>query len=200
MPPQVSQCGICWANIVPHNGPVWPREDVCQRRVGVTRGSGERAYCALMAKSPAPSVDVADEMQDEHALQRPSEAVLAVLRREPGREFKVAELAEITGLPGRQVGTAVANYSRRRSATKGRSEWRHVHRVAHGLYTYDPSHTSLTCAAPDDCEGDQSGSDAGSGAGSGAGWEMVGCDDEVVVLRGPDGALYAARPLSSAWS
>lgn len=195
MQSHVSVSGIFWANIAPRGCPVVPREDVCQRGIVLVRGTGAGAYCALMPKLPAPSPDSATEMHDEHALQRPSEAVLGVLRREPGRAFKVAELARMTGLPGRQVGTAVANYSRRRSATKGRSEWRHVRRVAHGLYTYDPSPASVAsegAAAKRRTDGGR--------VDDRVGWEMVGRDEEVVVLRSPDGALYAARPLSSAWS
>lgn len=118
----------------------------------------------------------------------PGEAILAVLREHPGRRFKVAELAIETGLSARRTGTALANYSRRRTGG-ARSEWRHVSRVAHGIYVYDPTPREEPTAA-------DLSADASRSAGA-VTWEMVERDEDVIVLRGPDGRLYAARPLAN---
>lgn len=117
---------------------------------------------------------------DAHEQSEPaglSDALLHILRQSPGTQHKVSELADATGLPARTVGTALANYSRRRAEGR-RSEWRHVRRVSHGWYVYDPEPT--TGSSNDDTDT----------------WQVLGRDEQVVVLRSPEGTLYAARPIT----
>lgn len=91
----------------------------------------------------------------------------------------VSELASSTGLPRRTVAVTVANASRRRAqSTRSTSPWRHVQRVAHGIYTYntDPRPTSENAT----------------------GWTEVDRDGDCIILRSPDAHLYVATRVGSA--
>lgn len=105
---------------------------------------------------------------------------LEVLTSSPGTPFSVAEIAARLGVPSgadarRPVAITVGNSAARSGRT---SPWRQVRRVKRGVYVYDPQHADEqpehTCV-----------------------WSELGRDEHVVVLRGPDGVLYAATPIST---
>jgi hypothetical protein len=97
--------------------------------------------------------------------------LLALLKSTPDEAWETAALADALGLQSNQVAQALIG------ATRGCAEnspWQHVQRQSRGVWIY----RSSSIVQP-------------------LGWEPLGEDGPtLVVLRGPDGRLWVAKPLS----
>jgi hypothetical protein len=96
--------------------------------------------------------------------------LLALLKSTPDQAWTIKALAEAVG-----IGTSLAAQTlvgATRSSAEG-SLWRHVVRLSRGVWVYSEH-------APEEQI---------------VSWKPVWQDGDVVVFRGPDGAMWIARPL-----
>lgn len=97
--------------------------------------------------------------------------LLAVLRSTPDEAWEITALAEVVGLEANLAAQSLA--SAVRHPAEG-SPWRQVQRLSRGTWIYRSEPVTKA-----------------------AGWDPLGDDGpDMTVLRGPDGRLWVARPLT----
>lgn len=121
-----------------------------------------------------------------------SATLLGVLRSRPGRPMSTARIIAEAAIPDTKPGTSGHRSAAAVISTctkRGAGEWSMVQRIAHGTYVY-----RLTDAAE---SGHQHAGKPTPEASTEGDWTQVASDGRVIVLRGPDGVLYAAQPIAS---
>lgn len=116
-----------------------------------------------------------------------SARALAVLVDAPGREFSTGQVADALGIGREQEGArhrlGATLATRWRTAAVG-TDWRRVHRTSSGGWVFRPDFPERPRQAAE--------------PRSGSRFTQVGQEGETVVLQGPDGRLWVARPLVDA--
>lgn len=100
--------------------------------------------------------------------------ILAYLQAQPNVPIATREIAEALDLEVAHVTGAIANKLGRGKMART-DEWRHVAHAHHGAWVYRTEAPPMPSRSGD--------------------WVPVGEQPDAVVLRGPDGKLWVARPL-----